>query len=482
MVNRVLSVTSECFPLIKTGGLADVAGALPIALEEQGFDVRTLLPAFPAVLKTTKSRKTLCKLPDFFGGSAKLMSAKSADGLKLFLLNAPHLYGDEGNPYQDDAGKDRANNHIRFAALSYAAAKLATGALTNWQAEIVHAHDWQAGLTALYLSLESGKKPKTVFTIHNLAFQGLFPPTELAALKIPKACFSRNGIEYWDKISFLKAGIVYSDAVTTVSPSYADEICSDDGGMGFGGLLSHCGDKLSGILNGIDTNIWNPETDGALTRPYSRNKLAGKAKNKRVLQEHFGLKIDSDAPLFCVISRLTEQKGLDLLAAAVPHIIGNGAQLIVLGSGEAKLEKAFITAAGAHSDHVGCFIGYDENLAHQIQGGADVIFIPSRFEPCGLTQLCAMRYGTLPLVARVGGLADTVIDANEMALQLGLGTGLQFSPVTEHALKSAIDRTLRLWNDKKTWRKLQKNAMNLDVSWRGPAASYAALYRRIAAK
>jgi len=473
---RVLFVASECFPLLKTGGLADVVGALPLELAKSGADVRVLLPAFPKVKAAARKAKKLADIPGLFGGPATLHSAVASTGLKLFLLGAPHLFGIEGNPYLNEKGKDRTDNYVRYAALSFGAAELAMGRLTAWNADIVHAHDWQAGLTAAYLSLQDGPRPKTVFTIHNLAFQGLFDKSHLGKLKLPGSLFHQNGLEYWDQIGFLKAGIVYSDHVTTVSPSYAAEIATEDKGMGLGGLLGSLGPRLSGIVNGIDTDVWNPETDDALPAPYSRQKISGKAKCKKALQAEFGLNVDVRAPLFCVISRLTDQKGLDLLLDAVPHIVGNGAQLAVLGSGDKDLEAGFIKAAKDHPGLVGTTIGYDEALSHRVQAGADVIFVPSRFEPCGLTQLCAMRYGTLPLVARVGGLADTVIDANVAALQTGAGTGFQFSPVTQDTLRASFDRALVAFGNKPAWRKLVRNAMGYDVSWQAPALAYAAVY------
>lgn len=479
---RILYAASECYPLIKTGGLADVVGALPLALNSAGDDVRILLPGFPAVLKAAKAKKKLADIEDLFGAPAKLYSAKSETGLKLFIIDAPKLFAVDGNPYQDGSGKDREDNHIRFAALSWAAAELASGSYTKWTANIVHAHDWQAGLVPAYLRLKGKGGPKTVFTIHNLAFQGLFPKSSLSDLRIPKALYSKDGVEYWDKISFLKAGIVYSDAITTVSPSYAGEIQTEELGMGLGGLLKAQNFKLQGILNGIDTEIWNPQTDPAIQAAYGSGKMAGKKANKKALQKRFGLRVDAAAPLFCVISRLTEQKGLDLVAAAIPHIIGNGGQLMVLGTGEKNIEAAFEAAAKEHKGMVATFIGYDEPLAHQVQAAADAIFIPSRFEPCGLTQLCAMRYGTLPIVSSVGGLADTVIDTNEAALQMGAGTGLQFSPVGFDAFCLAVDRFLKLFDNKKQFARIQRNAMKLDVSWAGPSKTYGALYENLISK
>ncbi len=473
---KVLFVASECYPLIKTGGLADVVGALPLVLGDAGCDARILLPGFPSVLKAARKCKAFASIPDLFGGEATLMEARSTTGLKLFILEAPHLFDLDGNPYQGPGGKDRADNHVRFAALSKVAAALSTGTYGDWRADIVHSHDWQTALTALYLKAYGEDRPRTVFTVHNLAFQGLFPKSQLGLLDLPQDSFSEDGLEYWDKISFLKAGVVYSDHVTTVSPSYAAEIQSEDGGMGLGGLLRSRNNKLSGILNGIDTDVWNPATDTAITAPYDRGKLGGKAKSKLALQKHFGLREDRDALLFCVISRLTEQKGLDLLPDIIPHIVGNGCQLVVLGSGDKDIEKAFLEAASDTPEQVGTFIGYNEDLAHLVQAGADAIIIPSRFEPCGLTQLCAMRYGTLPIVSRVGGLADTVVDANEAALQAGAGTGIVLSPASYDSLRAATDRAMTLFSNRKLWKKIQRNAMKLDVSWTNPAARYIDIY------
>ena len=475
---RILFVASECFPLIKTGGLADVIGALPLSLAAGGADARVLLPAFPAVKKAARQQKTIAEIVDVFGGKATLVEATASTGLKLFLLDAPHLFDVAGNPYQGLDGKDRPDNFHRFAALSKVGADLALGKITDWAADIVHAHDWQAGLTSAYIAQAKtkGPKPGTVFTIHNLAFQGLFPKTCFADLGLPFDAFGPEGLEYWDQISFLKAGITYSDHVTTVSPTYAREIQTDDGGMGMGGLLKSRSAKISGILNGIDTTVWNPETDTTLLAPFSLRKPGGKAKNKAALQKHFGLGQAADAPLFSVISRLTEQKGLDLLAGAIPHIIGNGGHLVVLGTGDKTIEKAFVDAAKAHPNQVATFIGYDEALAHQVQAGADAILIPSRFEPCGLTQLCGLRYGTIPIVARVGGLADTIVDANAAALMAGAGNGVQFSPVTFEALVAAIDRFFALYRDKTTFAALRRRALKQDVSWDGPAAAYKAIY------
>ncbi len=476
---RVLFVASECFPLIKTGGLADVVGALPLALAEQGLDVTVFLPGFPSVLKGMKQKKTIGKPFKLGKAKAKLVQGHTDAGLSIIALDAPHLFKFDGNPYQNPDGTDRDGNGPRYAAFSRVAANLAMGQYADAAYDVVHAHDWQAGLVSAYLSLETAPVPASVLTIHNLAFQGLFPKSLMADIELPKNYFAKDNLEYWDQISFLKAGIVHSDHVTTVSPSYALEIQTDEGGMGFGGLLRSRGDALSGILNGIDTEIWNPETDQDITAQFSSARLSAKAKNKAQLQKDMGLKVRKKAPLFAVISRLTGQKGLDLLANAVPQITALGGQLMVLGSGDSAIEAQFQASAKTNPDNVACYIGYDEPLAHRVQAGADAILIPSRFEPCGLTQLCAMRYGTVPVVGRVGGLNDTIIDANPVALAKDCATGVQFFPIDPHMLASAINRTFALYAAPKTWKTMAQNCMSQDVSWSRSAQRYADLYARL---
>jgi starch synthase len=341
----------------------------------------------------------------------------------------------------------------------------------------VHAHDWQAGLTAAYMHYDEGPRPGAVMTVHNLAFQGQCDRRLLADLELPATAFTHDGVEYYGDIGFLKAGLRLSDRITTVSPSYAAEICTPEGGMGLDGLLRGRADKLSGILNGIDVKVWNPSTDDLLAASYDVSDIAPRAANKAGLQARLGLADDPDAPLFAVVSRLSWQKGLDLLLEALPVLLAEGAQLALLGSGDPALQAAFAAAAQAHPLSIGCVFGYDEGLAHRIQAGADALVVPSRFEPCGLTQLCALRYGAVPVVARVGGLGDTVIDAGPMALAAGVATGVQFAPVSTPMLENAIRRTAALYRDPAAWRRLQVNGMAADVSWREPARHYAELYR-----
>jgi starch synthase len=466
----VLSVASEMFPLVKTGGLADVTGALPHALRPWGVEIHTLLPGYPAVLAQLPTAEPCWQEAAYFGGPARILRAEG-----LLVLDAPHLYDRPGNPYTGPDGQDWPDNPLRFGALAYAAALIGQGALPGLAPDLVHAHDWQTGLAPAYLHF-AGARAASVFTVHNLAFQGQVPATLLGALRLPASAYSTEGLEYYQSIGMLKAGLRYADRITTVSPSYAAEICTPEGGMGLDGVLRARGEELRGILNGIDISVWNPATDPLLPAPFSAKALAGRRASKAALQLHFGLEAAPDTQLFGVVSRLTHQKGLDLLLPCLDQILANGAQLAILGAGDAALQQAFQRAAQAHPGRIGVSFGYDERLAHRMQAGSDVILVPSRFEPCGLTQLCALRYGAIPLVSRVGGLADTVIDANEAARNAGVATGFVFAPVSAQALSLALGRALTLWRDQAGWRRLQKSAMASDVSWAMPARRYAALY------
>ena len=396
---EVLAVASEIYPLIKTGGLADVAGALPGALKPEGVAVRTLVPGYPAVTKRLRKAEAVHAFADLFGGPARLLSCRSG-GLDLFVLDAPHLFNRPGGPYAGPDGRDWPDNAARFAALARAGADLGGGLLPAYAPDVVHAHDWQAGLTAAYLTYDGGSRPGVVMTIHNLAFQGQFDRRLLAALGLPPTSFTADGVEYYGDIGFLKAGLRLADRITTVSPTYAAEICTPEGGMGMDGLLRGRADRLSGILNGIDVKVWDPAADSRIAARYDAADPAPRIVDKARLQTHFGLEHDPEALLFAVVSRLSWQKGLDLLLAALPVLLAEGAQLALLGSGDPGLEAGFAAAAAANPGHIGCAFTYDEDLAHAVQAGADALLVPSRFEPCGLTQLCALRYGAAPPPAR----------------------------------------------------------------------------------
>ncbi len=475
---KVLSVASEVFPLIKTGGLADVVGALPRALAREGIASTILVPGYPAVLEKLQSPAITATFENLFGGPAQLM-AGYAGTHDLLVIDAPHLYRRDGLPYTGPDGRDWPDNAQRFAALGLVAARVGQGLCSGFEPDILHVHDWQAGLAPAYLHYGGGQRPGIVCTIHNIAFQGLFPAEVLGLLGLPPVSMAIDGLEYYGQISYLKAALQFADRITTVSPTYALEIQTAYGGMGLDGLLRARSDVVSGILNGIDEEVWNPAIDRHLRACFDRASVMKRAANKAHLQARFGLALDADALLFGVVSRLTEQKGLDLLLSALPVLLEHGGQLVLLGSGNQRLKDGFEQATKSQPDRIGAAFGFDEELAHQIQGGADALIVPSRFEPCGLTQLCALRYAAIPVVARVGGLADTVIDANEMALAAGVATGIQFAPVDELMLAAAIRRAAALWQDKDAWQTVQQNGMAADVGWQGPAAHYAALYRTL---
>lgn len=476
MAISVLSVVSELYPLIKTGGLADVAGALPRALAPLGVRVSSLMPAYPGLMERLQEAQEIMRFGDLMGVPARLVGGRGPDGQNLLLLDAPELYDRPGGPYVDQRGLDWSDNPRRFAALCWAAREIGLGHTPLPGPDIVHAHDWQAGLVPAHLALSGEPRPKTVLTIHNLAFQGLCDPMLMDLLRLPWSSFSIEGVEYFGSISFLKAGLYYADRLTTVSPTYAREIRTAGGGMGLGGLLAQRADDLIGIINGIDTEVWDPSADQLLPARFSVQNLVDKAKLKTALRQRLGLLHEMPGPLVVVVSRLSHQKGLDLVLACLPQILEQDGQLAVLGTGDPALETGFIQAAQANPGRVAFIGAYDEGLAHLFQGGGDAILVPSRFEPCGLTQLCALRYGTLPVVARVGGLADTVIDANPAALATGVATGFTFAPPTAASLGEALHQMGQVWQDQPAWHAMQRNAMRSPVGWKTAAGHYLALY------
>ncbi|MEO1638913.1 MAG: glycogen synthase GlgA [Pseudomonadota bacterium] len=476
-MTRILSVASECAPLIKTGGLADVVGALPGALAALGDEVKTLLPGYPAVMaKIGKGRKVL-GFNDLFGGPARVLQAKVA-GLDLLVLDAPHLFDRAGSIYLNAAGHDWPDNPERFAALSFAAARICKDGVGKWVPEVMHGHDWQAGFVGEYMATLGVDRAAVpfVFTIHNIAFHGSTGADKLAALKLDSARFHPDHFEFWGQISALKAGLTGADAITTVSRTYAEELMTPEFGMGMDGILRARAGSLSGIVNGIDTTVWDPAADPEV-RPYKTP--TGKKANKRALQKEFDL-TPADGPLCVLISRLTQQKGIDLLLDALPALLGKGGQLALLGSGDPALEVVLLERA-AQEPNMAVKLGYDEALSHRMMAGGDAILVPSRFEPCGLTQLYGLRYGTIPVVALTGGLADTVINANPAGLDRAVANGIQFSPVTAGALANAFDRLCSLYADRKCWDRMQKNAMKQPVGWDKSAAEYSALYARLRA-
>ncbi|TCP93699.1 starch synthase [Sphingomonas sp. PP-CE-1A-559] len=473
---RVLSVASEAYPLIKTGGLADVVGALPAALAPHDVALTTFLPGYPALAAVTKRAKVVHRYTDLLGTEACILKTKIGDHA-LLVLDAPALFARGGGPYGDATGADWPDNWRRFAAFSRAAADLASGAVPGYAFDILHAHDWQAAIAPAYLRYAPGPgvPAKTVVTIHNIAFQGRYGHDIFADLALPDEAFALDGVEYYGGVGFLKAGLEAADAITTVSPTYAAEIRRGEFGMGLEGLINDRAGRVTGIVNGIDPAVWNPETDASLPARYTARTLARRRTNKRTIETLFGLDT-GDGPIFTVISRLTWQKGMDVLAGALDELVALGGRLALLGSGDTELELAFLAAAERHPGRIGVRIGYDEPVSHLLQGGADAILIPSRFEPCGLTQLYGLAYGCIPVVARTGGLADTVIDANEAAIAAGVATGIQHDGVTPEALSHALRRTMALYARPDRWSMLQRNAMRADFSWDESGRRYADLY------
>lgn len=469
---RVLHVAAEVYPLVKTGGLADVVAALPPALATQGADVRLLLPALPAVLDAVQSPRTVLDIGAAFGAMRVrlLMGRMPGTQLPVYLVDAPYLYRRGGSPYQASDGHEWPDNLQRFALLGWVAAHLAAGdADPDWTPDVVHAHDWHAAMTCAYMADHRPTAAASVFTIHNLAFQGLFAHDDWALLGLRSGFMSPAGLEFHGQLSFMKAGLKFADAITTVSPSYAREIATPEFGCGLEGVIQGRRGDVWGILNGIDPQVWNPATDPAIATCYDAQRRAGKQACRQAVQAEMGLAADDAALLITVVSRLTSQKGLDLVLAALPALVAEGVQFVVQGTGDAAFEAAFRMAVETHPGRVAVHIGYDEARAHRMIAGADAIAVPSRFEPCGLTQMYGLRYGTPPIVRRVGGLADTVADGV---------TGFVFDDATPTAFAAAVRRAAALNRDSAAWWQLAGAGMAQDLSWAGPARDYLALYER----
>lgn len=480
MALNVLSVASEAVPLVKTGGLADVVGALPAALAPHSVVLTTLLPGYPAVLAALGRGKVLHRYDSLLGQSARLLAGKLGKA-PLIVLDAPGFFAREGGLYTGPDGKDWGDNWRRFAALGRAAADLAGGLVKGSKFDLVHAHDWQAAMALPYLRfapLAGSKVPPSVMTVHNMAFQGYYPREVFKELGLPRRAWAIDGVEFHAGVGFLKAGMEAASVITTVSPTYAQEIREAEFGMGLEGLVINRGNRVRGIVNGIDPAEWDPAHDPHLAATYTARTLARRNANKRALEAEFALD-QGDGPLFVVISRLTWQKGVDVLLEVLDHLVGIGGRLALLGTGDPEIEADLKVAAARHPGRIGVRIGYDEALSHRMQGGGDAILVPSRFEPCGLTQLYGLAYGCVPVVARTGGLADTVIDANLAAWAAGVATGLQFSGVSYAALAAAITRTVRLFDQRDSWQAIQRSGMRADFSWTNSGKLYAALYHEL---
>ncbi|MES2101663.1 MAG: glycogen synthase GlgA [Pseudomonadota bacterium] len=479
---KVLHVGAEIFPLVKTGGLADVLGALPQALIGQGADVRLLLPGLPAIADAVLHQRDVCQIGSCFGAARVTLRLGQMpySHVPVYVIDAPLLYRRPGSPYQASDGSEWPDNVQRFALLGWVGAQLAAGALDpGWQPDVLHAHDWHAAMACAYVAAHPPATAATVFTVHNLAYQGLFPSGDFSLLGLSSRFMASTGLEYHQQLSFMKAGLKFADRVTTVSPTYAREIATHEFGFGLDGVIRSRGGDVSGVLNGVDGAVWDPSTDAGLAVPYSATALGGKVRCKAALQAELGLTVRADAPLFGVVSRLTSQKGLDLVLGALPALLKRGGQLALQGAGDPALEAAFVAAATAHLGEVAVRIGYDEAFAHRLIAGSDAILVPSRFEPCGLTQLYGLRYGTVPVVRRVGGLADTVIDTGDDALASEHATGFVFDAATPAALDGAIQRAIAAHAQPARWQRLMRRGMAQDFSWRGAARQYLALYAEL---
>ena len=479
---RVLFGSSEIYPLAKTGGLADVSAALPIALAKLGVDVRLVMPAYPEALDSAADVKIEAQL-NGAGAATRLLRARLPDsGLPVWLVDCPSLFKRSGGLYQNAEGEDWHDNHQRFSLLSHVAARIAAGKLVpDWRADVVHANDWHTGLLPLLLKLNGDAAPATLFTIHNLAFQGLFPVNALGELKLPEGLLAPHGIEFYGRISFLKAGIRYSDRFNTVSPSYAREILTPEFGCGLDGLLNDRAGDLSGILNGIDCGVWNPAADPYLPARFDAHNMTGKHKCKADLQRALGLDVEPETPLVIWASRLAHQKMADTALEMLPQLLAaHEVQFALIGEGEPAFERGFAELAQAHPGRMAVRIGYDEALAHRFYAAGDILLHPSRFEPCGLTPQYAMRYGTVPVVTSVGGLTDTVRDADEQAMRAGTATGFSFAEQSAPAMLACLERALAAYAQPVTWRRLQRQAMSQDFGWQASAARYLALYRELA--
>jgi len=481
---KVLFVSSEVFPLIKTGGLADVSGSLPSALLRLGCDIRILMPGYSSVLEKLKdvSQLTTIKGLPVINEAELLMGTITESKVKVMIIKSAQLYERDGGPYSDIHGQEWLDNPLRFGILAKVAAILSgeQSTVADWRPSIVHCNDWQTGLTPAYMQLTEHTTAKSIISLHNMAFQGCFSPAWLTTLNLPHTSFNIEGFEYHGQLSFLKAGIVYADAITTVSPSYAQEIQTTTFGFGLEGLLARRGDKIKGILNGIETDEWNPQTDPYLVKPYSNSNIAGKQQVKAALQLASGLTVDASAPLMGVVSRLTHQKGLDLLLPVIQELLDSGCQLVLLGNGEKELEQEFLKLALTNPGKVSITIGYNEPLSHQIMAGCDLFIMPSRFEPCGLNQLYGLAYGTIPVVNATGGLADSVLNTDLQNIKDETANGFVMIETSSTALLACIYRALDLFkNDKMTWRKIQNNGMSQNLSWDKSALEYLALYKNL---
>jgi starch synthase len=476
---RVLFASSEAHPLIKTGGLADVSGSLPQALSQLGHDVRLVLPAYGDVLAKAQELVPVASLTLPSGAVEIQETVLPGSDVKVWLVSHPFFSERYGNPYLGPENYPWHDNALRFGLFCRAIVEIACNrAQLDWQPQVVHCNDWQTGLVPALLEDEKNR-PATVFTIHNLAYQGLFPHADFEAIGLPDQFWSFDALEFYGQLSFIKGGLVYADRITAVSPTYAKEIQTHEFGYGLEGLLQYRNKELFGILNGIDVDEWNPAKDSCIDFPYSVSRMSGKKKNKLALQKIFGLEREDETLLVGMVGRMVHQKGIDLVIDVIDDLMKLPIQLAILGTGEHQYEESLLKAARSHAGRMSVNIGYDEALAHKIEAGADVFLMPSRFEPCGLNQMYSLRYGTLPLVHAVGGLADTVVDASLENLKDGVANGITFEDDYSEDLKNAMHRAVYLYSRKKLWRQVQRTAMQVDHSWKKSAGQYLELYAGI---
>ena len=470
---NVLFVTPECAPLVKTGGLGDVSAALPPALRGIGVDARVLMPGYRAVLAGIENAKELGRF-DVFGHSVRLLEATLPGAVPLIVVDQPQLFDRKGGPYQSEDGNDWEDNALRFGVLSKVAAVLGSMQCPlAWRPHVVHCNDWPTALAPAFLRFATGRHAASLTTIHNLAFQGIFEPAQVRRLELPAESLGLSGLEFYGRMSFLKGGLVYADAINTVSPTYAREIQSERLGFGLEGVLQMRHEVLYGVLNGIDTGIWDPSTDALIAARYDAASLEKKRANKAALKQRVGLGGDIDRPLLAMVTRLTHQKGIDLAVDAAATLIGMGAQLLVVGTGDRDLVGRLHGLQAHHPQDVGLFIGFDESLAHLVEAGADVFLMPSRFEPCGMNQMYSQRYGTPPIANATGGLVDTIEDEV---------TGFLMKSATPEALIEASRRAIAAYRDASRWREIQRAGMARDFGWAAAARAYVGIYEKIKPK
>jgi len=501
---KILFATSEAHPLIKTGGLADVSGSLPNALADLKHKVRLVLPAYQSVMDKLPEKNAYKKVAEFSVSGCgrdyrvKILQVRvgAVVGVEvpIWLVDIPELFDRPGNPYLAADGSDWWDNGERFGVFSKVVTELAMNRVgIRWQPDVVHLNDWQTGLVPALLSLEASP-PKSIFTIHNMAYPGNFPKSLFEALDLPWSLWNKEGVEFWGHFSMLKAGLIKADWVTTVSPTYATQICHPELAYGFEGVLQDraAEGRLMGILNGIDSQVWNPLTDDLIVKNYSvkKGRMAGKLANKEALlsdlclyrgesEKKSGKRLANcvEQPLIGLVGRLVEQKGIDLVLEVIPELIEQSkANFIIVGTGDKFYENQIKQMAKRYPGRIWVFIGYSESLAHRVEAGADMFLMPSRFEPCGLNQMYSLTYGTLPIVHHTGGLADTVVNATEMNIKKGLATGFVFYDPSRHALKSTILHALHLFDKKRTWQKIQKTGMEQSFDWKASAKQYVSLF------